>query len=49
MEQNKLLLNSFKQIFHITDTKPNIIEIPIICKIILNKKLQIKDYYKKTQ
>ena len=52
MEQNKILNKSFKQIFHITDIKHNIIEIPFISKYIptiniLNSKILIKDKYKK--
>ena len=48
MEQNKLLNKPFKQLFHITDIKLNIVGIPIITKYlptfnILNSKLHIKD------
>ena len=52
MEQNKILNKPFKQIFHITDIKHNIIGIPFITKYIptiniLNSKLHIKDKYTK--
>ena len=48
MEQNKLLNKPFKQIFHITDVKHNIIGIPFITKYIptiniLDSKINIKD------
>ena len=48
MEQNKILNKPFKQTFHITDIKHNIIGIPIITKYIptidiLNSKIHIKD------
>ena len=48
MEENKILNKPFKQTFHITDIKHNIIGIPIITKNIptiniLNRKLHIKD------
>ena len=48
MEQNKILNKPFKQIFHITDIKHNIIGIPFISKYIptiniLNSKIHIKD------
>ena len=48
MEQNKILNEPFKQTFHITDIKHNIIGIPFITKYIptiniLNSKLHIKD------
>ena len=54
MEQNKILNKPFKQIFHITDIKHNIIGIPFISKYIptiniLNSKIQIKDKYTKTK
>ena len=56
MEKNKILNKPFKQIFHITDIKPNILGIPFITKYIpttniLNSKIYIKDKYtkKKTQ
>ena len=54
MEQNKILNKPFKQIFHITDIKHNIIGIPFITKYIptiniLNSKLHIKDKYTKTK
>ena len=54
MEQNKILNKPFKQIFHITDIKHNIIGIPIISKYIptiniLNSKILIKDKYTKTK
>ena len=54
MEQNKILNKPFKQIFHITDIKHNIIGIPFISKYIptiniLNSKLLIKDKYTKTK
>ena len=50
MEQNKILNKPFKQTFHITDIKHNIIGIPLITKYIptiniLNSKLHIKDKY----
>ena len=50
MEQNKILNKIFKQTFHITDSKHNIIGIPFITKYIptiniLNSKLYIKDKY----
>ena len=52
MEQNKILNKQFKQTFHITDIKHNIIGIPFITKYIptiniLNSKLHIKDEYTK--
>ena len=52
MEQNKILNKPFKQIFHITDIKHNIIGIPFITKYIptiniLNSKIHIKDKYSK--
>ena len=52
MEQNKILNKPFKQTFHITDIKHNIIGIPFITKYIptkniLNSKLHIKDKYTK--
>ena len=48
MEQNKLMSKPFKQTFHITDIKHNIIEIPIITKCIptkniLNSKIHIRE------
>ena len=54
MEQNKILNKPFKQIFHITDIKHNIIGIPFITKYIptiniLNSKIHIKDKYTKTK
>ena len=54
MEQNKILNRPFKQIFHITDIKHNIIGIPFISKYIptiniLNSKILIKDKYTKTK
>ena len=54
MEQNKILNKPFKQIFHITDIKSNIIGIPFITKYIptiniLNSKIHIKDKYTKTK
>ena len=54
MEQNKILNKPFKQIFHITDIKHNIIGIPFISKYIptiniLNSKTLIKDKYTKTK
>ena len=54
MEQNKILNKPFKQTFHITDIKNNIIVIPFITKYIptiniLNGKLQIKDEYTRTK
>ena len=50
MEQNKILNEPFKQIFHITDIKHNIIGIPHISKYIptiniLYSKILIKDKY----
>ena len=52
MEQNKILNKPFKQIFHITDIKHNIIGKPFITKYIttiniLNSKIHIKDKYTK--
>ena len=52
MEQNKILNKPFKQTFHITDIKHNIIGIPFNTKYIptiniLNSKLHIKDKYTK--
>ena len=52
IEQNKLLSKSFKQTFHITDIKHNIVRIPITTKYIpttntLNSKLPIKDKHTK--
>ena len=52
MEQNKILNKPFKQIFHITDIKHNIIGILFITKYIptiniLNSKIHIKDKYTK--
>ena len=54
MEQIKILNKPFKQIFHITDIKHNIIGIPFISKYIptiniLNSKMLIKDKYTKTK
>ena len=54
MEQNKILNKPFKQIFHITDIKHNIIGIPFISNYIptiniLNSKILIKDEYTKTK
>ena len=54
MKQNKILNKPFKQIFHITDIKHNIIGIPFISKYkptinILNSKILIKDKYTKTK
>ena len=54
MEQNKILNMPFKQTFHITDIKHNIIGIPFITKYIpttkiLNSKIHIKDKYTKTK
>ena len=54
MEQNKILNQPFKQIFHITDIKHNIIGIPFITKYIptiniLNSKILVKDKYTKTK
>ena len=50
MEQNKILTKPFKQTFHITDIKHNIIGIPFITKYIptiniLNSKFHIKEKY----
>ena len=50
----KILNKPFKQIFHITDIKHNIIGIPFISKYIptkniLNSKIHIKDKYTKTK
>ena len=54
IEQNKILNKPFKQIFHITDIKHNIIGIPFISKYIptiniLNSKILIKEKYTKTK
>ena len=54
MEQNKVLNKPFKQIFHITDIKHNIIGIPFITKYIptiniLNSKIHVKDKSTKTK
>ena len=54
MEQNKILNKPFKQKFHITDIKHNIIGITFITKYIptiniLNSKIHIKDKYTKTK
>ena len=54
MEQNKILNKPFKQTFHSTDIKQNIIGIPFITKYIptkniLNSKLHIKDKYTRTK
>ena len=54
MEQNKILNKPFKQTFHITDIKHNIIGKPFITKYIptiniLNSKIHIKDKYTKTK
>ena len=54
MEQNKISNKPFKQVFHITDIKHNIIGIPFITKYIptiniLNSKIHIKDKYTKTK
>ena len=54
MEQNKNLNKPFKQTFHITDIKHNIIGIPFITKNtptinILNSKIHIKDKYTKSK
>ena len=54
MEQNKIFNKPFKQTFHITDIKHNIIGIPFITKYIptiniLNSKIHIKDKYTKTK
>ena len=53
MEQNKIPNKPFKQTFHITDIKHNIIGIKFITKYIptiyiLNSKLHIKDNYTRT-
>ena len=50
MKQSKLLTKPFKQTFHITDIKHNIVEIPFITKYIptfniLNSKIHIRDKY----
>ena len=50
MEQNKLISRPFKQTFHITDIKQNIIGIQFITTYIptiyiLNKRIHIKDKY----
>ena len=50
MEQNKLLTKPFKQTFHKTDIKQNIVGIPYITKYIptiniLNSKVHLKDKY----
>ena len=54
MEQNKLLNKPFKQFFHITDIKHNIIGFPFITKYIptinmLDSKINIKAKYTKMQ
>ena len=54
MEQNKLPNKPFKQIFHITDIKQNIIGIPFITKYIptiniLDSKINTKDKYTRMQ
>ena len=54
MEQNKIFNKPFKQIFHITDIKHNIIGVPFIPKYIptiniLNSKIHIKDKLTKTK
>ena len=54
MEQNKILNKPFKQIFHFTDIKHNIIGIPFISKYIptiniLNSKIHIKEKDTKTK
>ena len=54
MEQNKILNKPFKQIFHFTDFKHNIIGIPFVSKYIptiniLNSKIHIKNKYTKTK
>ena len=54
MEQKKILNKPFKQTFHITDIKHNIIGIPFITKYIptiniLNSKIHIKDKYTRTK
>ena len=54
MEQNKILDKPFKQIFHITDIKHDIIGIPFVSKYIptiniSNSKILIKDKYTKTK
>ena len=54
MEQNKILNKPFKQIFHITDIKHDIIGILFISKYIptiniLNSKINFKDKYTKTK
>ena len=54
MEQNKILNKPFKQTFHFTDIKHNIIGIPFITKYIptiniVNNKIHIKDKYTKTK
>ena len=54
MEQNKILNQPFKQIFHLIDIKHNIFGKPFITKYIpsiniLNSKLHIKDKYTRTK
>ena len=54
MEQNKILNKPFKQTFHFTDIKHNIIGIPFITKSIptiniLNSKIHNKDYIYKNE
>ena len=54
MEKNKILNKPFKQIFHFTDIKHNIIGIPFITKYIptiniLNSKIHNKEKYTKTK
>ena len=54
MEQNKILNKPFKQTFHISDIKHNIIGIPFITKCIptiniFKNNLHIKDKYTRTK
>ena len=54
MEQNKLLNKPFKQLFHITDIKHNIIGIPFFTKYITtikksDSKINIKNKYTRMQ
>ena len=44
MEQNKISIKPFKQTFHITDIKHNIIHIPFITKYVRTKKTVAKKY-----
>ena len=39
IEQTKLLIKHFKQTFHITDKKPNLVAVPFITKYILTRNI----------